>query len=218
MKHRTVKCQWKLSSSLFLLLSIFLLPVFAKEEPLMFSALLVFSEQAALLLLTKFLLSPQNKKRPIFPEQRHIWTLLKQVQPLNCPTLHWRGIPRAVWACIRIQEAVALTALLGDRIELCSSYQVAQSQVSHSPGALKEHPMGWMQMSWYPGVSGAPILSPLLLLERVAPAAGAVPIAPCPRLRKHSHCWGDAGLCQMSDWEGELQAGITIFMALHKLH
>lgn len=51
-----------------------------------------------------------------------------------------------------------------------------------------------------------------------APAAGAVPIASCPRLRKHSHCWGDAGLCQMSDWEGELQAGITIFMALHKLH
>lgn len=77
MKHRAVKCQWKLSSSLFLLLSIFLLPVFAKEEPLMFSALLVFSEQAALLLLTKFLLSPQNKKRPIFPEQWHIWTLLK---------------------------------------------------------------------------------------------------------------------------------------------
>lgn len=88
MKHRAVKCQWKLSSSLFLLLSIFLLlAVFAKEEPLTFLALLVFSEQAVFLLLPMFLTSPKIRKDPFSQEQRHIWTFLKLLQPLICPTL-----------------------------------------------------------------------------------------------------------------------------------
>lgn len=175
MKHRAVKCQWKLSSSLFLLLSILLFSVFAKKEPLTFLALLVFSEQAALLLLTKFLLSPQNQKRPFFPEHGEYLDIAKTTATFDVPHPSLAGDPQSSWSCISFQEAAALTALPGDRTELCSSSLVAQSQVSH---CLRENPKGWMLMSWSTGVSSAPTLSPLLLL---VPALGAGAVPPSPR-------------------------------------
>lgn len=179
MKHRAVKCQWKLSSSLFLLLSILLFSVFSKEEPLMFSALLVFSEQAALLLLTKFLLSPQNKKRPFFPRRGSYLDIAKTTPSFKVPQPSLAGDPRAVWACDSQHS--------GGCCPHCSAWgqdrALLQLSGGREPGLTlpqrASHGMDadvlvhWSEQCSHP--------EPLLLLEGAAPAPGAVPTAPCPR-------------------------------------
>lgn len=133
MKHRAVKCQWKLSSSLFLLLSIFLLlAAFAKEEPLKSLALLVFSEQAVFLLLPVFLTSPQNKTH--FPRTEASLGISEITSTFNLPPL-FTDCQSSV-QCQNLAEAAVLISLLGDRAELL----LQLSQVTLSTGALRETP------------------------------------------------------------------------------
>lgn len=69
--------------------------------------------RAGVLLLTKFLLSPQNKQRPIFPEQGHIWTLLKQLQPSACLTLPRLGVPEQFQAVSGLRRLLPSLLCLG---------------------------------------------------------------------------------------------------------
>lgn len=139
MRDRAVKCQWKLSSSLPPLLSIFLLAVFAKEEPLCVLGFVSLFRAGGFFAFSRCL-----KIRPVFPEQRHIWTFLKELQPLIRPNLRWLLILSAVWVWCKIwQMLLPFFLCLGTGQSSCS-----RSHSKQSPAAGV--PVGWIQMSHWP--------------------------------------------------------------------
>lgn len=188
MKHRAVKCQWKLSSSLLLLLSIFLLlAVFAKGEPLTLLALLVFSEQAVFLLLPMFLTSPQNNTH--FPRTEAYLNISKITSTFKLPHPSLTVDPQcSSGVCQNLVEAAVLIALLGDRAKLLlqlsgctesghSLHRGTQrkSPVQVSPGMDVDVPL----TSWWAVLIAALIPGPLLFLSGWHPLQGLYLCHPC---------------------------------------